>query len=599
MHLLAHPRKKKGKKYTYYSIAESYREDGKNKKRILLRLGRLSSLQVQQIRNVLKVTQSPDIFVATIEDILLEDHWAYLDVAVLNHLWDNWDLSKPFPASKNKNISTANIAKILTFNRCIDPGSKLYAVEWFKETTCDHLLGIVNKRDCVNDSRIYRELKLIEESKEDIEQHLYKTLKERNKDSFRIVFYDLTDSYFEGRKCKLARPGRTKDYGFRSRKIVLSLLVNSEGYPFSWDILDGDTVDVNTLKERSDYCEKRFGISDITWVFDRGMVSDENLNYLNEKGWKYITALDKNQIPNVPCVDLSWFKDLDIENVKKRLIDMGFRRYDECLYYRDLGDSERKRYIIGFNPELFVDERKNREQRIEKGVKYLERENIKLSNAKRNRDGRVTDRRINETLKKLGARKYLDYHLEPIQLKIVKRKKPVKSFRIVYRKKDKVIKRAEKLDGLCMIVTNHLQEEHNKGEKKRFDAERVISSYRDKYRVEEAFKMVKSFIKFQPVYVYKDEHVRAHYTICSLAYLLDMTITNMLRKSRIDEVSSVEKAYKILGKCRIGEIKVKNSRHGGKKITTPTNLQKKLLDALGCRHLISGEYLKSIGIGKM
>jgi len=89
MYLQTHPKKKKDDIYNYYSIAESYREDGKSKKRIISYLGKLTPEKAQQIRNVLKISQSTDTIVTTIDEMLFEDHWHYLDVAFLNHLWDN------------------------------------------------------------------------------------------------------------------------------------------------------------------------------------------------------------------------------------------------------------------------------------------------------------------------------------------------------------------------------------------------------------------------------------------------------------------------------------------------------------------------------
>ena len=143
MQLLTHSKKKaNGKTYTYYSIAEPYWEDKKNKKKILFYLGSLTPSQAQQIRNILKATQSEDTFTATFEDLLFENHYRYLDIAFLNHLWDQeWKgLSSIFPSpeetsnTRQKEISTADIAKLLTFYRCLDPGSYLSAVEWFEIT---------------------------------------------------------------------------------------------------------------------------------------------------------------------------------------------------------------------------------------------------------------------------------------------------------------------------------------------------------------------------------------------------------------------------------------------------------------------------------
>src|SRR5665648_509368 len=98
MYLQQHPLKKKDDIYNYYSIAESYRENGKSKKRIIAYLGALTSEKVQQIRNVLKISISTDTIVTTLDDLIFEDHWHYLGIAFLNHLWDNeWGLSELFP----------------------------------------------------------------------------------------------------------------------------------------------------------------------------------------------------------------------------------------------------------------------------------------------------------------------------------------------------------------------------------------------------------------------------------------------------------------------------------------------------------------------
>ena len=123
-------------------------------------------MQEQQIRDTLKVTQSTDTFIATFDDIIFEDRWDYLDIAFLNHLWDKeWGLSEVFPLpdktsnKRKKDIPTANVAKILTFCRCLNPGSYFSAVEWFGTTSCNHILGINGTH--FNDSRIYRELTII------------------------------------------------------------------------------------------------------------------------------------------------------------------------------------------------------------------------------------------------------------------------------------------------------------------------------------------------------------------------------------------------------------------------------------------------------
>jgi transposase len=603
MYIQIHPKKKKDEIYNYYSLAESYREDGKNKKRIITYLGKLSPEQAQQVRNVLKISMSTDTIVTTIYDLLFEDHWRYLDVAFLNHLWDNeWGLSELFPLpeetgeNRKKCISTGNIAKILTFYRCLDPGSYLSAVDWFKTTACDLILGIDGVH--FNESRIYRELTVIEQQKEKIEQWLYETLKERDEASMRMIFYDLSDSYFEGKKCQLASPGRTKSHGFKNKRIVLSLLVNSKGEPFSWDILEDYTADVKTLTGNADRWAQKFGFEKITMVFDRGMVSDDNLTHLEDnKKYLYITALDKDQLSGVEGIKSERFKNFTEEITEREIISIGLTKYNDGTYYEDLGvDSSGRRHILVFSPDLLETHRKTREMFVDKAIEELKQEKHSLMKAKKSRQVKPTEKRIDKILKKFKVNQFLSYKLESA---ILTRNdgSEVQTFDLVYERKADAIEKAMLTDGMWMLVTNIC--ETTEPVEYRLGPRELIKAYRDKNRVEEGFREVKSFLKFQPTFVYTDEHVRAHYTICILSYLLDITITNKLRENMIKGVTSVSKVYRILERCEIGKLGLKGNKSRILKLSSMTSVQKNIMDLFNCKYLIMSKYLISIGVKKV
>ncbi len=119
---------------------------------------------------------------------------------------------------------------------------------------------------------------------------------------------------------------------------------------------------------------------------------------------------------------------------------------------------------------------------------------------------------------------------------------------------------------------------------------------KDENRIEEAFRDVKSFIKFQPTFVYTDDHVRAHYTICILSYLLNVTVTDKLRQELIEEIGSVDKVHKILRRCEVGKLSVKGSDCIGLKLMPLTDEQKSVLTLFDCNYIVRGEFLKSLGI---
>jgi len=579
--------------HDYYSLVEPYRKDGKNQHNKLYYFGRLTDDELKQINYALDILKNCKIEKPKLEDILFNGHWRFLDVAFLNFIWEQWGISNIFSQSENKKVQTSEIAKILTIYRCLDPGSYLSSVEWYNKTALDRILHINTEQ--INKSRIFRELDCIEDKKKDIENYLYTTLKERDADSLRFVFYDLTDSYFEGKNCELASPGRTKSNGFQKKRVVLSLLVNSNGYPFAWDILEDYTADVNTIKNLSTQWKIQFGFGDneIILVFDRGMVSDENLKHLEEKKYIYITAMDKNQIPKLKNVRIERFEVLNSENLMEQIEKMTFVKYDDQTYYENLGIVNGRRYILIFNPDMYVDENNSREKLIIRAKAYLEEESKALSNAEKSRNESTTKNRLDKELKTMKADKFIEYDLE--SLVINKDVKEVNSFRIIQKETaatKEAIKQAKRTDGLWVIVTNNTGIEK---EGKKLTEEDLISAYRDKNQIEQAFKDVKSFIKIQPFNVWEPRHVRAHYTICVLSYLLNITVTNRLREANID-IRSSQKIYEILRDGIIGKMSVKSTGEESLNLMQLQSQQKMILELFQCEGIVDKNYLKSIGV---
>lgn len=579
--------------HEYYSLVEPYRENGKNRHRVITYLSGLTPKEVQQIRRGLAVMKELEIETIKVEDLIFENHWRYLDVSFQDVIWKQWKLSKIFPQSEDKDVQTSEIAEILTIYRCLDPGSYLSAVEWFNKTALDRILHINGQH--INKSRIFRELDLIEDRKVDIERYLYKALKKRDEGSMHIAFYDLTDSYFEGRKCELANAGRTKSNGFRKKRVVLSLLVNSRGYPFAWDILEDYTADVETIKDLSIQwkTEFKFGDNEIVLVFDRGMVSDENLKHLELEKYKYITALDKNQIPGTQNVNIERFESINEKNMTEQIIKMGFKRYDDTTYYENLGMVDGRRYVLIFNPEMLTDQRKSRKELIQRAKDFLDEENEALSRAKKSRNRDKTKNRIDRQLKAMKAMNFVDYDLEPLIIKA--EGEEINSFRIILKETDgnrEAIKKAERTDGLWTIVTNTPSKED---EEDGFTEDDLIRAYRNKNQIEQAFKDVKSFIKIQPFNVWTPKHVRAHYTICVLSYLLDITIANRLKEVDIG-VRSPQKVYEVLKDGIIGKITMKRTGDEFLKLISPQSQQKAILELFQSDNVVRRGYLKSMGI---
>jgi transposase len=324
------------------------------------------------------------------------------------------------------------------------------------------------------------------------------------------------------------------------------------------------------------------------------MVSDENLRYLEESdNYLYITALDKDQLAGIDGTNLERFESFSEDTTKDEIVSKGLSRYDDSTYYEDLGvDCIGRRHVLVFNLDLLRAQRKTRQKLIEIAFEDLKKEKEELLNAKKSRRLKPTEQRIDEKLEKLKMRSYVGYSLENVNLD-GKNNSQVSSFNLEYWRKTNDIQKAQLRDGIWMIVTNI--SDTVGPEEYRLGPEELISAYRGKNQIEEAFKEVKSFLKFQPTFVYTDEHVRAHYTICILSYLLDMTITNKLRERPIDEVGSARKVHKTLSRCELGKVSVNGTNRSGLRLMPLTADQKSIMELFNCSYLAKSSYLRSIG----
>jgi len=269
MHLERTRSSHKGKTYSSYRIARSVRKAGNVIKEVLFPLGPLSDQQAAQIKVILQTLRKPGDALVALDDVVPTSAVDYLDVAVANRLWDDWNLDDAFLNCTDSRLDTKSVARILTLNRCINPCSHYSIPRWVPRTALPQMLQF--PLDKLNDDKIYYELDKIEDNKAAIEKHIFDTTKSKNPRSYDFVNYDLSSSYFVGLHCELSRFGKSKDNQGYQRQVVLALLVNSEGYPFKWDVFPGNQAEVHTLEGNIEACRK-LGLKSVTMVFERGLM---------------------------------------------------------------------------------------------------------------------------------------------------------------------------------------------------------------------------------------------------------------------------------------------------------------------------------------
>lgn len=478
MHLSYSTAKYKGQTYKSYAIAESYREGKKVMKRILWSIGKLTDQQAEQISLICKIAKGKGPFVTQLQDVVVKESKSYLDVAVVNDLWNQWGMDHAFNHYvTNSQLPTHTVAKILTINRCVDPCSHYAIPLWAKKNALEDVCKI--DLAGLNDDKIYYELDKIYKNKVSIENYLFDKTHKQNPESYEFINYDLTTSYFVGYKCDLSAFGKGKIECHGRRQVLLGVLINDEGYPFKWDVFPGNAAEVKTLKQNINACKTRFklGEKNVTLVFDRGIISDENIGFIEEAAMKYVSALDRNQIP-FSGIDLEPFKPLLKENAA--LAPQGFKKYDNELYFHDSGAIGQKRFIVGFNPALFTEDRNNRDEKIKFFKNYLQTENKNLKKARKNRQLDATNNRITNELKRLKIQKYFDKPmLKPLT---VQRKlkngmvRSIKSFEVKLGMQEDVLEADKLLDGVCVFVTNH--KEQQEGGSFKVKPQSIIKAYR-------------------------------------------------------------------------------------------------------------------------
>lgn len=571
-------------RYRSYSLARAYRLDGKNRKEIVLKLGKLTDKEVEQWRSALQAAKDP----ANNSDRRIVGHLDHLGIAAILEAWNFWGLSEPFDSVKTqreRDIPLAAVAVALTINRCVNPVSKSRVSSWFRKTTLPILLEV--KPSEVNPSRIFRELTFIEECKDQICQLLCKRMTEAYPEDMNALFYDLSSTTFTGTRCLLVDWGHCKE-GYENH-VVLALVVNGKGLPIYWEVLEGGTADATTISWLLQRLQEKLPIAIPTIVFDRGMVSDENLSLLEVNEVKYITAMDKNQIAEITKFDFSQCEELTYDKVESQMDRRSdFIKLDETTYCKEVGVIGERRYILCFNAQLFKDQRKARKEQIAKFESFVKEQNQELLEAKKQKGLKATEDKFGTWLKKACLKGFVKVHLEEkyVPKQTEKMLKAILTYQASICIDEKKEREAGKLDGFWLLVTNHSEKERDRFVR---DTVSVVQPYREKVVIESSFRDIKSFVEVAPVYVWKSEHVKAHYTICVLAHLINRTLTlrlHQIQGNKTSEIVSHERLYEELEECKLNRCQASFGTYETYEMTEPTERQVELLERLGMKHLI-------------
>jgi len=189
------------------------------------------------------------------------------------------------------------MACVLTIARFVEPDSELHVEDtWYHRTALGQMLAVAAGK--VNAARLYRTLDTILPLKPDIETHLKQRVGELFSPDFDLLLYDVTSTYFEGqaKANPQAKRGYSRDHRGDCKQVCIGLVATQDGFPLAYEVFSGNRADVTTVEEMVEIMESKYGRARRLWVMDRGMVSEDNLQFLRNRGGFYLVGTPRGML---------------------------------------------------------------------------------------------------------------------------------------------------------------------------------------------------------------------------------------------------------------------------------------------------------------
>jgi transposase len=459
-------------------LRESYREGSKVRTRTLANLSHWPAAQIEALRAVLRGATS----VAVLEEAFeVSRSLAHGHVAAVVGTMRKLGLARLISA---RNAREQRLCLAMIAARVLRPGSKLALTRQIDPQLSSSSLGqSLGLEEAVDEDELYRAMDWLLERQSRIET----TLARRQLSEGSLVLYDLTSTYFEGRRCPLARIGYSRDGKKNRPQIVFGLLTDAEGCPVAVEVFEGNTGDPTTVASQVEKLRRRFGLGRVVLVGDRGMITSARI----EQDLK-------------PQPGLGWITSLRSPAIRK-LVEGGFVQMS-LFDQRDLveitsPDFPGERLIVCRNPLLAEERKRKREELLTATEKALE----KVAQATRRSKNRLQgEGRIGLRVGKVLGRFKMTKHF----------RLTIEEYSFGYERDLGRIEQEAGLDGLYVIRTSVPQAE--------LSAEEAVRSYKRLSRIERAFRCLKTMdLKVRPIHHRLARRVRAHVLICMLAYYVE------------------------------------------------------------------------------
>jgi transposase len=518
---------------TYLSIVHGYRDlEGKSKSKVIQSLGYLDELQ--------KTHEDPIAHFTAIAKEMETERQAVKSVTI------TLDLNEPIDANgaNRKNygcvlfskiyheleidrflnnarrhekftFNSESIMRLLLYMRLMRPGSKREAF-FRKEQFFDNFDFTLED--------VYDGLTHFNQIADNLQQHLHEMVVKLYGRQTNIVYYDVTNYYFE-----IDKPDELRKRGCSKEKrkdpiVQMGLLLDASSLPIAYKLFPGNKHDSQTLMPILADVKKRFKAGRIIVVADKGLNSGDNIVFNTAIGDGYIYS---KSVRGASADFQAWVLD---ENgyvsrggsfkIKSRLVP------DVKISYaaeQDDGKRPKKKTVkaeqkwVAFYSQKYAERaRHKREEAIAKALQLIKNPSKYRNNCDYGIAGYIKNIKLD---KDTGEILNIDEHLLLNEEKIAEE---------------------EKLDGYYAIVTSELDESD----------ERIVELYRGLWRIEQSFMITKSVLGTRPIYLRTKEHINAHFLICFIALLIARVI-----EKRLEGKYTIERITETMQKVACSHVK--------------------------------------------
>ena len=557
-------RQRNGRREAYWALVESYRTERGPRQRTVAYLGRMDEagrLGVEQVAEAPPSTRQGELFVETAPPprfveidragVRVENcrqfGGPWLALELVKQLGLHEFLKRTLPAGQ-EHVPWSLTALILVIGRLCEPSSELHIAEHFyrQSALCD-LLGV--PIDKVDDNRLYRGLDELLPYKQALEVFLKTRLGELFALEYDLLLYDVTSTYFEGqaKANPLAKRGYSRDHRPDCKQVCIGLVVTRCGLPLGYEVFAGNRHDSTTLEEIVQTMEARYGKAQRIWALDRGLVSEDNLDFLKAGQRQYIVGTPKSQL----------------KRFQQQLAASDWRTIREGLEVKlcPCPDGGSETYILCRSRDRREKEQAMHarfEKRIEEGLNQ-----IAAACSRRSHTVGQIERRVGRLLgQNTRAAGLFDVQITAAANGAAQ---------ITWQKVEKWRAWAQLSEGSYVLRTNVTG----------WSDEDLWRAYIQLTEAETAFRIQKSDLSLRPVWHQKEDRVLAHILVCFLAYVLWKFLGQLCQRAGLgneprrvlDELSQLRAVDVVLPTTDGHELRTRC-------VTQPSDHQKILLQRL-------------------